>query len=320
MEMKAEYLKINEIYEGYSEKIMYQIEPNSVSLSVWSPPYNIGKDYEKGQSFSEWKNMLANVIKAHVPVLKPGGFMVINIADILCFPDETMPKIQIANPSLHKSSVTKEDVLAVLAEHPDYNRKKIAAILGCSEQTVDRRLHGVNIRGGKYVTQTRVQLVGNIVQDFAQQNGLFLYDRRIWKKDAAWANSRWTNSSYKSVDEFEHLFFFWKPSEISVNRDRLSDNEWKEWGSRAVWEFASVRANKEHEAMFPIELPSRCIRLLTNKGDIVLDPFMGSGTTALACIELGRNFIGIDKEAKYVRLAKEKIADAKSTLFSDTQP
>ena len=246
--------------------------------------------------------------------------MVINIADILCFPDETMPKIQIANPSLHKSSVTKEDVLTVLAEHPDYNRKKIAAILGCSEQTVDRRLHGVNIRGGKYVTQTRVQLVGNIVQDFAQQNGLFLYDRRIWKKDAAWANSRWTNSSYKSVDEFEHLFFFWKPGEISVNRDRLSDNEWKEWGSRAVWEFASVRANKEHEAMFPIELPSRCIRLLTNKGDIVLDPFMGSGTTALACIELGRNYIGIDKEAKYVRLAKEKIADAKSTLFSDTQP
>ncbi len=320
MEMKTEYLKINEIYEGYSEKIMYQIEPNSVSLSVWSPPYNVGKDYEKGQSFSEWKNMLANVIKAHVPVLKPGGFMVINIADILCFPDETMPKIQIANPSLHKSSVTKEDVLAVLAEHPDYNRKKIAAILGCSEQTVDRRLHGVNIRGGKYVTQTRVQLVGNIVQDFAQQNGLFLYDRRIWKKDAAWANSRWTNSSYKSVDEFEHLFFFWKPGEISVNRDRLSDNEWKEWGSRAVWEFASVRANKEHEAMFPIELPSRCIRLLTNKGDIVLDPFMGSGTTALACIELGRNYIGIDKEAKYVRLAKEKIADAKSTLFSDTQP
>ena len=316
MEELQAYLRVNDIYHGFSEKLMYQMEPNSVALSVWSPPYNVGKNYEKGQSFDEWKTMLNDVIMAHKYALKNGGFMVINIADILCFPDESMPKIQIANPSLHKSSVTKEDVLAVLQEHPDYKRKQIAAILGCSEQTVDRRLHGVNIRGGKYVTQTRVQLVGSIIQDFAQKQGLFLYDRRIWKKDPAWANSRWTNSSYKSVDEFEHLLFFWKPGEIAVKRERLSDEEWKEWGSRAVWEFPSVRANKEHEAMFPIELPSRCIRLLTDEGDLVLDPFMGSGTTALACISLGRDYIGFDKELQYVQLAKSKIAVAKSNLFS----
>lgn len=317
MSEKKSYLKINEIYQGFSEKVMYQLEPNSVALSVWSPPYNVGKDYEKGQSFDDWKKMLNDVIKAHYYVLKPGGFMVVNIADILCFPDEKMPKIQIENPALHKSSITKEDVLAVLKEHPDYKRKQIAAILGCSEQTVDRRLHGVNIRGGKYVTQTRVQLVGNIIQDFAQKHGLFLYDRRIWKKDAAWANSRWTNSSYKSVDEFEYLFFFWKPGEMAIKRERLSIQEWKEWGSRAVWEFASVRANIEHEAMFPIELPSRCIRLLTDVGDVVLDPFMGSGTTAIACINLGRNYVGIDKEQKYVQLAKSKIADIQSSIFND---
>ena len=309
------YLEINNIYHGYSEQIMYQMEPNSVSLSVWSPPYNVGKDYEKGQSFDDWKQMLHKVIKAHRYVLKPGGFMVINIADILCFQDDSMPKIQIANPSLQKVSVTKEDVLKVKEEHPDYNRRQIAAILGCSEQTVDRRLNGVNIRGGKYVTQTRVQLVGNIMQDYSQKEGLYLYDRRIWKKDPSWANSRWTNSSYKAVDEFEHLFFFWKPGEMAVKRNRLTDEEWKLWGSRAVWEFPSVRANKEHEAMFPTELPSRCIRLLTDEGDLVLDPFMGSGTTALACIDLHRNYIGIDKEAKYVQLAKSRIADKENKLF-----
>ena len=320
MDEKRAYLGINNIYHGFSEQLMYQMEPNSVALSVWSPPYNVGKDYEKGQSFADWQKMLKAVIDAHNYVLKPGGFMVINIADILCFPDEAMPKIQIENPSLHKSSVTKEDILAVLKEHPDYKRKKIAEVLGCSEQTVDRRLHGVNIRGGKYITQTRVQLVGNILQDFAHQQGLFLYDRRIWKKDPSWANSRWTNSSYKSVDEFEYLYFFWKPGEMSVRRDRLTDNEWKEWGSRAIWDFPSVRANKEHEAMFPIELPSRCIRLLTDKGDTVLDPFMGSGTTALACIGLGRNYIGFDKEAKYVHLAKSKIAEVQATLFAGETP
>ena len=319
MSEKKSYLKTNEIYQGFSEQVMYKLEPNSVALSVWSPPYNVGKDYEKGQSFDDWKKMLNDVIKAHYYVLKPGGFMVVNIADILCFPDEKMPKIQIENPSLHKSSITKEDVLAVLKEHPDYKRKQIAAILGCSEQTVDRRLHGVNIRGGKYVTQTRVQLVGNIIQDFAHKHGLFLYDRRIWKKDAAWANSRWTNSSYKSVDEFEYLFFFWKPGEMCVKRERLTNQEWKEWGSRAVWEFPSVRANKEHEAMFPVELPTRCIRLLTDKGDVVLDPFMGSGTTAIACISLGRSYVGIDKEPKYVQLAKSKIAEIQSSIFSEVE-
>lgn len=309
------YLDINAIYHGYSEQIMYQMQPNSVALSVWSPPYNVGKDYEKGQSFTEWKQMLFDVIKAHTYVLKPGGFMVINIADILCFQDDTMPKIQIANPSKQRVNVTREDVLRVKAEHPDYNRKQIGAILGCSEQTVDRRLNGVNIRGGKYVTQTRVQLVGSILQDFAQKEKLYLYDRRIWKKDPSWANSRWTNSSYKAVDEFEYLYFFWKPGEIAVKRERLSENEWKTWGSRAVWEFPSVRVNKDHEAMFPIELPARCIKLLTDKGDLVLDPFMGSGTTALACIDLGRNYIGIDKELKYVQLAQARISDKERRLF-----
>lgn len=310
-----DFLKPNEIYQGYSENVMYDIEPSSIALSVWSPPYHMNKDYEKGQSYEEWQQMLENVIKAHQVVLKDGGFMVVNIADILCFPDERMPKIQTQNPSLQKVSVTKEDILKVLEEHPTWNRKQIGKVLGCSEQTVDRRLHGVNIRGGKYVTQTRVQLVGNIIQDFAQKYGLYLYDRRIWRKDPSWANSKWTNSSYKSVDEFEYLYMFWKPAEIKVNRDRLTPQEWKEWGSRAIWEFPSVRANKDHEAMFPIELPARCIRLLTDPNDIVLDPFMGSGTTAVACLHTHRQYIGIEKEAKYVELAQKKIKSVGGFLF-----
>lgn len=180
--MKKNYLKPNEIYCAFSEIEMYKIEPNSISLSVWSPPYNVGKDYEKGQSFEQWKAMLDGVIKAHFHVLKAGGFMIINIADILCFPDETMPKIQIENPSLQKVKITKEEIIKAKEQYPDYNRRQLGMLLGCSEQTIDRRLHGVNIRGGKYAIQTRVQLVGNIIQDLAQKHGLYLYDRRIWKK------------------------------------------------------------------------------------------------------------------------------------------
>lgn len=63
--------------------------------------------------------------------------------------------------------------------------------------------------------------------------------------------------------------------------------------------------------MFPLELPLRCIKLFTDENDVVLDPFMGSGTTAMACLKLNRQYIGFDKEEKYVALAKENILNNK---------
>jgi len=275
----------------------------------------LNKEYEKGQTFEEWKTMLRTVIHGHYPILKKGGFMVVNIADILCFPDESIPKIQHPNPSKHKFSLTKEQILEVKEKFPHFNRDELAKYFGCSEQTIDRRLNGNNIRGGKYITQTRVELVGNYIQTYAHECGLYLYDRRIWKKDPAWFNSKWTSNSYRAVDEFEYLFFFWKPGEILVNKNKLTQKEWTDWGSRAIWEFPSVRANDNHEAMFPIELPVRCIKLLTEKNDIVLDPFIGSGTTALASAQLGRHYIGVDKEQKYVNLTNSRLQSIQKNLF-----
>lgn len=302
-----DYLKIDDIYCGASEELMRQIKPNSIALSVWSPPYHVGKDYESGQSYEEWKTMLSDIIKLHYAVLKPGGFLAINIGDILCFPDENMPRIQANNVSMRKCCITEEEVKKAQAEHPDYNRHQLAKILGCSEQTVDRRLHGNNIRGGKYNTQTRVKIVGGFLEDMALTAGLYLYDRRIWVKDAAWANSNWTTNSYRAVDEFEYLYIFWKPGITKVDRKRLSKNEWTEWGSRAVWNIRSVQRNDDHEAKFPLELPRRAIKLFTDEGDIVLDCFMGSGTSAIAALSEKRHYLGIDKEAKYVALSKENV-------------
>lgn len=301
-------LRENEIYQGNAPDLIKKIEKNSIALSVWSPPYFVGKDYEKYLSYESWVLLLQNTIKEHFEILKHGGFLVINIADILCFQDENIPKFQSANISKHKSPITKEDVLKAKAQHPHFNRYQLAELLGCSEQTIDRRLNGNNIRGGKYETQTRVHLVGHIIEQAAYEAGLPLYDRRIWKKDAAWHNSKWHNSSYRAVDEFEYLYFFWKPGITVINRSKLTDQEWKEWGSKAVWEFPSVRANDDHEAKFPIELPRRTIKLLTEKDDIVLDCFMGSGTTAIAAIKEDRKYIGIELMEQYVDLAKKNIA------------
>jgi len=306
--------EIDKIYHGFSENILPKLESNLIACSIWSPPYHIGKEYEKGQSFEEWKAMLKNIITLHMNILKPGGFMVVNISDILCFPDESMPKIQLSNPRKHKVKLTKEEILVVKEKNPHFNRNQLADYFGCSEQTIDRRLNGNNIRGGKYVTQTRVELVGGYLQKFGRDAGLFLYDRKIWKKDPSWQNSKWTSNTYKGVDEFEYLYIFWKPGEATINKAKLNKKEWVQWGSRSIWEFPSVRANKEHEAMFPIELPKRCIKLYTEENDVVLDPFIGSGTTAVAAIELGRAYIGIEKEEMYYKLALKNIQQKKEAM------
>jgi DNA modification methylase len=314
--LQGTYLSPNAIYEGDARQLLPQIEPNSVALSVWSPPYFVGKSYEAALTFEEWQGLLREVIALHFPVIKPGGFLVVNIADILCFKDLTMPKVQADVLSQKRSPVTRADVIRAAKQHPDMNRYQLAALLGCSEQTIDRRLNGNNIRGGKYETQTRVKIVGGLVEDWALSAGFYAHDRRIWVKDAAWENSKWASSSYRSVDEFEYLYFFWKPGVTNVDRSRLTRTEWRDWGSRAVWNIASVRANDDHEAKFPVELPTRVIRLLTEPNEVVLDCFLGSGTTAAAALLEKRQFIGIEKEHRYVKLARRRVANATGLGFA----
>lgn len=307
-------LEVNKVHQGDVRELIHQIESDSVALSVWSPPYFVGKEYEEYLSYNDWTDLLDHTIRAHYEILKPGGFLVVNIADILCFPDPEIPRFQTLNRGLQKVAITREDVLAVMQEFPEYTRKQVAAQLGCSEQTVDRRLNGNNIRGGKHQPMTRVHLVGEIIEGATSDSGLYLYDRRVWKKDPAWQNSRWHRASYRSIDEFEYLYFIWKPGEMEVRRERLTDHEWKQWGSRAVWEFPSVRANSDHEAKFPLELPRRAIQLLTDPGELVLDCFMGSGTTAVAATQLKRSFLGIELLEKYVDTSNRNIEKAQQAL------
>lgn len=301
---------------GDSRELLQMITPDSVACSIWSPPYHVGKEYETGNTYEDWQSLIREILALHYAAIKPGGFVAINIADILCFPDPSMPRIMAANTSRHRSTVTREQVLAAKREHPEFNRYQLAELLGCSEQTVDRRLNGNNIRGGKYETQTRVKLAGGFIEQAGLDAGFYLYDRRIWKKDAAWENSRWHTMSYRAVDEFEDIYILWKPGITTINRDRLTKTEWVKWGSRAVWEIPSVRVNDNHEAKFPLELPRRLIQLLTEPDDVVLDCFIGSGTTAVAAIIMGRRYIGIDNQSKYVEMAKAACASTSEGLFA----
>ena len=88
----------------------------------------------------------------------------------------------------------------------------------------------------------------------------------------------------------------------------ITPSEFRKW-TKNVW-FIPTTNNKydrSHPATFPIELPKRIIKLYTYKYDTVLDPFLGSGTTMLACLETKRNFIGIELNPEYIKIAKKRL-------------
>lgn len=74
-----------------------------------------------------------------------------------------------------------------------------------------------------------------------------------------------------------------------------------------VWHLPTATGANGHGAEFPISLPGRCISLASNRGDLVLDPFVGSGTSALAAMELGRHFVGLDVCDEYIQSARVRV-------------
>lgn len=72
---------------------------------------------------------------------------------------------------------------------------------------------------------------------------------------------------------------------------------------------SSIRKKIGHPAPFPEELPNRLIKLYSFKQDVILDPFLGSGTTSLSAIKNGRNFVGYDTNEKYIELADKRVAE-----------
>ncbi len=100
----------------------------------------------------------------------------------------------------------------------------------------------------------------------------------------------------------------WK--RIGVGTPDISGDEFKSW-TLGLWEFSGESKKKVgHPAPFPVELPLRCIKLFTYKEDLVLDPFLGSGSTLVACAITGRRGIGVEIEPGFVEITKKRVAEA----------
>jgi DNA modification methylase len=114
-------------------------------------------------------------------------------------------------------------------------------------------------------------------------------------------------------NDLEHILFLRKPGgyrKPTAEQERLSHistDDYAKWFC-GVWADVTGQIRREHPAPFPVEIPRRLVRMFSFVGDTVVDPFAGTGTTALAAMECGRNSISVEIEARYVQLIRKRLA------------
>ena len=150
--------------------------------------------------------------------------------------------------------------------------------------------------------------------------GYLMRGEIIWDKSAsaggscAWGS--WMSASNPVLRDFHEYILVFSKESYSKNKkqekkDTIEHDEFIQW-TKSIWTFPAVNAKKiGHPAPFPVELPHRLIKLYSYEGDVVLDPFVGSGTTCLAAIQNNRKYIGYDIKKEYIELAEKRISNQK---------
>jgi len=170
--------------------------------------------------------------------------------------------------------------------------------------------------------------------------GLNLHDTMIYQKTSTALTDK---SRYQQSFEYMFVLSKGKPKTVNLIEDR--PNKWagtkvhgtnravdgstikkegnkviKDFGRRNnIWLISNPgKAGTEHPATFPLSLAHDHIISWSNPGDVVLDPFLGSGTTGIASVKLNRDFIGIEKEPRYFDIAKKRIGEAQQLVTRPT--
>jgi site-specific DNA-methyltransferase (adenine-specific) len=166
-----------------------------------------------------------------------------------------------------------------------------------------------------------------IIEDM-HEIGFLMRGEIIWDKGSsaspstAWGT--WLKANNPVLrDVHEYILVFSKESFTRKNptkrKSTITKEEFLEF-TKSVWHFSAERASKVgHPAPFPVELPYRLIQLYTFEGDVVLDPFVGAGTTCIAALKTKRKYVAYDIDEKYCKLAERRIKAFKQqqiTLFS----
>ena len=251
-----------------------EISSDSVQTVVTSPPYwglrNYDNDDQLGQESSPEKfvSNLVNLFNKIKRVLKDDGTVWINIGDTF---------FGAKGGHCDKNSITNSSTGC------EYRQKRAAP------------------PKHKYLKDGDLSGVPWMFAIEMQRNGWYLKQDIIWNKP----NPMPEAVNNRCVKSHEYIFLFTKKKQYYFNADAIKINDVRR-GS--VWTFNTASLKEAHFAVFPNDLPALCIKAGSREGDIVLDPFLGSGTTALVAQKLGRKWIGIELNPKYIEIIKRRTA------------
>lgn len=146
--------------------------------------------------------------------------------------------------------------------------------------------------------------------------GFLMRGEIIWDKSASGGGScawgSWMSASNPVLRDYHEYILVFSKDSYSKNpnqekSDTISKHDFIQW-TKSIWTFQAVNAKRiGHPAPFPVELPHRLINLYSYEGDVVLDPFCGSGTTCIAALRNNRKYIGYDVKEEYIELSQKRI-------------
>jgi len=278
--MKKESVLIKtDLILGDCLDVLKKVSDNSIDLIVTSPPYSDqrGSTYGgiKPEKYVEWFTPITTEL---LRTLKPTGTFVLNI------------KEKVSDGERH--TYVLELILEMRKQGWLWTEEFI--------------WHKKNCYPGKWPNRFRDSW--ERLLQFNKQKNFNMYQDEVRVPMGDWAKTRLKNLSETDMrrDNSRVGSGFGKNISKWVGRDMAYPTN--------VLHMATESSNKSHSAVFPKELPSWFIKLFTKPGDVVLDPFLGSGTTSVVAKILGRNSIGIEILKEYYELAKNNVENVQGPL------
>ncbi|MBL4616595.1 MAG: site-specific DNA-methyltransferase [Robiginitomaculum sp.] len=267
-------MKTSKIICADSIKALDQIDEKSIQLVVTSPPYNIGKEYEQGvrMSLEEYLEWLEPIIEKLCSKISNSGS--------ICW--------QVGN------YVNKGEVFPLDLYFYEMFRKCGFKLRNRMIWHFNFGLHASNRFSGRYETVLWFTRTDEYIFNLDPVRVPQLYPG---KRHSAKKGGKAGELSGNPLGKNPSDFWEFSPEEA------FSENP--------LWNLPNVKSNHpektQHPCQFPSELAERCILALSNSGDTILDPFVGSGTTVIAALKHDRVGVGIDKSKEYAALSRERI-------------
>ena len=272
---------INQIFLGDCQQILQQLPNDCVDLIFTSPPYADQRQASYGgvkpDEYVEW---FLPKVEQFWRVLKPTGTFVLNIKERVVEGERHTYVIELILKMRERGWLWTEEFI----------------------------WHKKNSYPGKWPNRFRDNWE-RLIQ-FNKQKQFHMYQESVMIPVGEWAKDRLSNLSEtdKTRDESRVGSGFGKNVSNWLGRQMVYPTN--------VLHMATECGNRSHSAAFPVDLPAWFIKLFTQPGDVVLDPFLGSGTTAVAAAQLGRSYIGIELSQDYVAIAQARITQTQLPLLA----